>query len=234
MEFDPVSFLRNRRPDLFSDTEKLSRPILTQELLEYQLETLTKRKQETVFEYFCRRLAEKEICPNLRPQTGPTGGGDSKADSETIPVSEKFAKLWIGIDPAAATERWAFAFSAKKDWQPKAKKDIEGIAKTERSYKRIDFITNQFAPDRARSKLEDELSKVFQIRVIILDRSWIVKCVFEHDRIALAIETLGMHGLAATTEVHNGPRDLQLMRELSSLDAELADQLGMRTPNTNL
>jgi hypothetical protein len=32
------------------------------------LETLTNRKQEYEFEHFCRKLAEKEICPNLRVQ----------------------------------------------------------------------------------------------------------------------------------------------------------------------
>jgi site-specific recombinase XerC len=38
-------------------------------------ETDTSRSQEVKFERFARRLAEREICPNLLPQTGPTGGG---------------------------------------------------------------------------------------------------------------------------------------------------------------
>ncbi|MFM0210513.1 hypothetical protein PQQ96_24215 [Paraburkholderia sediminicola] len=93
---DPVSYMRGRRPSEYSDSEATSSLELTQGFLEYHLETLTSRSQETEFAYFARRLAEKEICPNLRPQTGPTGGGDGKADSETIPVSGQLAELWAG------------------------------------------------------------------------------------------------------------------------------------------
>ena len=46
------------------------------------------------FEEFYRHIAEVEICPNLLPQTGPTGGGDSKVDSETYPVSENLSAYW--------------------------------------------------------------------------------------------------------------------------------------------
>ena len=115
-EFRPSDFMRARRPELFSDSTNSPGVFLTREVFEYHLDTLTSRKQETVFEHFCRRLAEREICPNLLPQTGPTGGGDSKTDSENYPVAESIAMRWYeGIDSsAAAKERWAFAFSAKK------------------------------------------------------------------------------------------------------------------------
>src|SRR5882757_393836 len=89
---DPVTYMRNLHPDLYSDSDIVSSIELTRGLLEYHLETLTNRNQEAEFAYFARRLAEKEVCPNLRPQTGPTGGGDSKADSETIPVSSEIAE----------------------------------------------------------------------------------------------------------------------------------------------
>ena len=90
----PSEFLRARRPELFSDSRLEGQPRLTPAVFEYHLETLTSRKQEIEFEYFCRRLAEKEICPNLLPQTGPTGGGDSKVDAETYPVAEEIAERW--------------------------------------------------------------------------------------------------------------------------------------------
>ena len=54
--------------------------------LHFVLEQVTERKEEVASEHFCRRLAEKEICPNLITQTGPTGGGDSKVDTETHPL----------------------------------------------------------------------------------------------------------------------------------------------------
>jgi len=72
-EFKPSEYMRARRPELFSDSRIESEPLLGRELLEYHLETLTSRKGEAKFEYFCRRLCEREICPNLLPQTGPTG-----------------------------------------------------------------------------------------------------------------------------------------------------------------
>jgi len=123
-QHDPVTFMRSSHPELYSDSASVASVGLTQGLLEYHLETITNRSQETEFAYFARRLAEKEICPNLRPQTGPTGGGDSKADSETIPVASEISELWIGSDPRAGEERWAFAFSAKKDWKAKVASDV--------------------------------------------------------------------------------------------------------------
>ena len=84
----PQELMRTWHPDLFADTELIRRPMLRREEFEYYLETLTSRKQEYEFEHFCRKLAERELCPNLRVQTGPTGGGDSKVDTETYPVAE--------------------------------------------------------------------------------------------------------------------------------------------------
>jgi hypothetical protein len=93
-DFRPSEFMRARRPELFSDSRILGELPLTREVFEYHLNTLTGRKQEIEFEHFCRRLAEKELCPNLMPQTGPTGGGDSKVDAETYPVADEIALRW--------------------------------------------------------------------------------------------------------------------------------------------
>ena len=133
----PSEHMRSRRPYLFSDSEIVSTPTLTRELLDHQLETLTNRKEENEFEHLCRRLAEKEICPNLRPQTGPTGGGDAKVDSETYPVSIEIAQSWYEGEEAAAHEMWAFAFSAKRDWRAKVRSDVKSIKSTGRPYRRI-------------------------------------------------------------------------------------------------
>jgi hypothetical protein len=86
---------------------------MSREVLEYDLETLTNRKHEIQFEYFCRRLAEKELCPNLLPQTGPTGGGDSQVDTETYPVADSISLHWCQGEAKANEERWAFAFTAR-------------------------------------------------------------------------------------------------------------------------
>jgi hypothetical protein len=149
--FKPSEFMRVRRPEKFSDSSLEGEPVITKPLLEYQLETLTSRKQEYEFEAFCRKLAEKELCPNLLPQTGPTGGGDSKVDSETYPVSEQIALRWYeGLPKDSTKDRWAFAFSAKKKWRQKLESDIAKIADTNRGYKAAFFITNQLL----RTKIE--------------------------------------------------------------------------------
>ncbi len=83
--FQPSDFMKSRHPDLFPDTLPLSIPVLEAGYFEYELESLTKKKKELAFEDFCRRLAELEICPNLKPITGPLGGGDGKTDAQTYP-----------------------------------------------------------------------------------------------------------------------------------------------------
>ncbi|HHL2320162.1 TPA: hypothetical protein ACQ3Y4_000010 [Pseudomonas aeruginosa] len=89
--------------------------LLDAKMLEYCLESITSRNEMHDFEIFCRKLCERMICPNLKPSTGPEGGGDSKADAETYPVAEEIAEhTYIG-NVAGGQERWAFAFSAKKN-----------------------------------------------------------------------------------------------------------------------
>jgi len=43
---DPVTFMRSRHPELYSDSASVSSLELTQGLLEYHLETITNRSQE--------------------------------------------------------------------------------------------------------------------------------------------------------------------------------------------
>jgi len=95
----PSEYLRARRPERFSDTPKVGRHVLSRDLLEYKLGTLTSRKQEGDFEEYARKLAERELCPNLHPQTGPTGGGDSKTDASTYPVAPALTERWYRGSP---------------------------------------------------------------------------------------------------------------------------------------
>ncbi len=197
---------------------------LSPEVFGYHLETLTSRKEEGLFETFARRLCEKEVCPNLVPQTGPTGGGDSKVDTETHPVAESIAEGWFeGLGTEAATERWGFAFSAKKDWLSKVKSDVAKAVATKRGYSRIFFVTNQFVPDKKRSELQDELSKEHGCTVTIYDRTWITEKVFNHRREQLAIDTLGLTNVQKDRKSEVGPIDLERNKELEQLEAEISD-----------
>lgn len=216
--------MRARRPELFSDTVLEEEATLTKSQLEFHLDTLTQRKEEIRFEHFSRKLAEKELCPNLLPQTGPTGGGDSKTDSETYPVANSILDRWYVGDPMrSAQERWAFAFSAKKDWRSKINSDVQKIVGTQRDYKLIYFITNQSVSDRNRSQCEDELSKKYSIDVRILDRTWILEKVVENKRWDVVFQTLDIESHQVNKRKQPGPQDVSRLLELEELDRQLED-----------
>ena len=216
--------MRARRPELFSDSLASRAPKLQPAVFEYHLNSLTSRKQEADFEYFARRLAERYICPNLLPQTGPVGGGDSKVDSETYPVADEVSMRWYrGLATTRkAQEPWAFAFSAKQAWRAKVQSDVQKIANTRRGYKQIYFITNQPVKDKVRSEVESALKRRYRVNVRILDRGWIMKCVFENGSIDLAVEALHIAGFEAETKVP-GPRDVKRRRELDELEKQISD-----------
>lgn len=221
--FSPRDFLRARRPERFSDSVVEEGPGLDRPMLEYHLDTITNRNQETEFERFVKRLAEAEICPNLLPQTGPTGGGDSKVDAETYPVSDALSLIWyIGEGRKAAAERWAFAFSAKKDWRAKVKSDIAKLAGTDRGYTKAFFITNQFVRDKDRAEIEDALRTKHGLDVRIFDRSWILDRVFGSGRELLAIEELGLK-TEVRRRIRRGPLDLVRERDLNDAEGRIEE-----------
>lgn len=227
-KFRPSAFMRLRRPEQFSDSYQSEAVSLDKSFFEYHLDTITNRSDEKSFEHFCRKLAQKEICPNLIPQTGPTGGGDSKVDTETYPVSEEISERWYEGSPKAASERWAFAISAKKDWKSKVQTDVKKISETERSYSLIYFMSNQFIKDKDRAAFEDKLSRKHGIRVKIIDRSWLVEKVFDSDHTELAIETLNISVQAARPRKRSGPLDTEREAELAELEAAIKNQDGYR------
>ena len=236
-DITPREFMRTRHPEAFPDSVDQQQPVLDRSLLEYHLATLTNRNQETEFAFFAQKLAERTICPNLRPQTGPTGGGDSKVDSETYPVSDLLALTWYeGIGREASGERWAFAFSAKKDWRPKVRSDIAKIASTDRGYSRAFFVTNQYVPDRTRGEIEDELSKEHEpLDVRILDLTWILDRIFTEDLHTVVTDELGLE-ISTRTVVEKGPVDVQRERDLDEIEARIKtvtnqNRLGLQFAN---
>jgi hypothetical protein len=223
--------MRARRPERFSDSVGNDIPILDRSQLEYHLSSLTSRSEELAFETFARRLLEHTVCPNLLPHTGPTGGGDSKVDTETYPVAEALAMAWfIGNGNEAATERWGFAFSAKAKWKPKLKDDIAKIVATQRGYTKAFFVSSQFISDRARSAEEDALRKKYGIDVRIFDRSWILDKVFGEGLEQLAIDELKI-AITIRHEIRKGPLDTEREQDLQDIEERIAAaiQEGRRT-----
>jgi hypothetical protein len=225
--YAPSSFMRKRRPYLFSDTRGGIEFVLTREVLANHLDTITARNEENVFEKFARRLAAVEICPNLRPNTGPSGGGDGKVDTETYEVSPEVAGRWYIGQPEAAFERWAFAISAKEEWKGKVRSDVKKIVETDRGYTKIYFITSRNARAKDRADIELALLKQHGVPVTILDQAWILECVFEHGRVPLAVTALGMSDELKRQTTETGPLDQVRIKELETLDAQIADMSRM-------
>lgn len=221
------NFYQKLYPELFSDSRTIKKGALSEEMFQMYLENLTSQNKEKEFENFCRKLIEVTICPNLLPQTGPTGGGDSKVDSETYPVSEEISETWLtGFAEKAYEDRWAFAISAKKEWRSKCKSDVKKIVKTNeelaRDYKKIFFLTNQFVSDKKRADLEDELRREYSIDIRILDRTWLTDNTFKDDNIMIAIKAFNMSDLLLD-EVEEGTLDIQRKRHLDDIDEELSN-----------
>lgn len=221
--FTPSRYMRRRRPYLYSDTTKSTQRVVTPEVLDHHLETLTSRKGETTFETFARRVVEKFITPNLRPQTGPTGGGDGKTDAETYPVAQTIALRWYSPHAAPAHERWAFAFSAKKKWRQKVRSDVAEIVGTGRGYPRIYFVTNQYVPGKDSAAEQDELQRKHGVPVIILDRTWILTHVFDHGALDVAIEVLGVGAGTERNLDTIGPEDQKRITKLQALEKSIGD-----------
>lgn len=217
----PSAFMRLRRPECYSDSSGRVGYELDCPTLSHHLETLTARNQTHDFEIFCRKLCERTICPNLRPATGPEGGGDGKVDTDTIPIAAEIRTLTFVGDANGGTERWAFAFSAKKDWAKKARSDVDGIVSTAREYTKIYFVTSRFARAKDRARIEDDLSKKYGVQVIILDRSWIIEAVIEGDRKDIALNYLQVGREVVTAR--QGPADFSRSQQLENIEKELTN-----------
>lgn len=214
--------MRDRRPEIYSDTGDRQAYVLDRPTLEYHLQSLTSRNETHEFEIFCRKLCERVLCPRLRPHSGPDGGGDGKTDSESIQVAEEIADLtFIGVADGGKS-KLAFAFSAKEKWTDKVRSDVKNIVGTGRDIDRIYFVTNQFARAQTVGDLEKSLQAEYGIPVTILDRSWIVEQILDHDRLDLAYNYLGV-GTLSNDPLRLGPTDYSRTRELAEIERQIED-----------
>jgi hypothetical protein len=220
----PSELYRQNRPEFFSDSENITNINLPREVLAYEIEKISTNQKQDLFETLCRRLAERLICHNLIPQVGPNGGGDGKTDTETYPVSEVISERWyIPQDGWKNDEKWAFAFSAKKDWEAKIKSDIEKIVNTNRGYTKIFFISNQTISSKKKKDEQDTLIKKYGIEVIILDAVWIIDKIYENNLIELVAETLNMSDAYKTKEKRLGKNDSERIAELEEIEKRIND-----------
>lgn len=216
------SYYRNKRPEKFSDTvEKYEIP-LTKELFEQQMTLLSTKKKQNAFENFVVAVAKRRITPNIKPQTGPDGGGDGKVDAETYTVSDDISDKWYSIENTAkGQELWAFAISCKKQWKSKAESDVEKIAGTNRGYNRVLFFSNQFIKASTRVEAERNLTEKYGIKVEIFDGLWCENTVFQDRCIDLALEHLEFSDEYKKHIVVVGPNDKSRQERLDTIEKSI-------------
>lgn len=247
-------YYRKKRPEKFSDTVEMYEIPLTVELFEQQMTLLSTKKMQSLFENFVVAVAKRLITPNIKPQTGPDGGGDGKVDAETYQVSDDISDKWYaGEDTAKGKELWAIAISCKKQWKSKVESDIEKIAATNRGYTRALFFSNQQIKASTRFDVEQSLSQKYGLKVEIYDAQWCEKSVFQDRCIDLALEHLGFSDEYKKHTVIVGPNDKyrrekldaiekNILRHVEGLDTGYVDELqeacilsrGLELPRTEV
>jgi len=213
--------MRSRHPELYAAESELV-PSLSKDELEYRLETMGNRQEEQLFEQLARALMQLEVCPNIKPMTGPTGGGDGKRDAETYPVDEALglSAYWGSATSRATQEDWAFAFSTQEDWRQKARSDCKSIATLPKVFDKVFVVTSRFAPSKKRSELEAALAQEHGFRVEILDRTWITSKVFANGRQRQVSEILGLD--VKESQDRSDPAMAERQHELNDLLAQLS------------
>ena len=229
----PSEIMRARRPYLYSDSSKVGAYSLSRSEFSHFLSTLTERNQHKDFEIFCRHLCERVLCPNLRTQTGPEGGGDGKVDTETYAVSDEIAQRWFVGEANAGKERWGFAVSTKEQWAPKVRGDVKGIIETGRKYDRIYFLTSRSVKANKCHAEEQALTKKFGVPVTILDREWIIEKTIDNGFEDLAFNDLraGRHD---PSKLIVGPRDHGRNQELEEIEERILQLGGEQSDQTQL
>ena len=127
------------------------------------------------------------ITPNIKPQTGPDGGGDGKVDGETYPVDKAISDKWWISEGSTGDQKWAIAISVQKSWQSKVEADVKKAVETKRGYTKLLYFTNQKIKSSSRQAKEDELAQQYGISVSIFDGKWFSFAVFEQGCLDIAI-----------------------------------------------
>ena len=229
----PSEIMKKRRPYLYSDSSKIGAYNLSRSEFTNWLNTLTDRNQHNDFEVFCRHLCQRVICPNLRTQTGPEGGGDGKVDTETYPVSTEVSDRWYAGDANAGEERWGFAISTKEDWLSKIKSDVKGMVGTGRKYDRIYFLTSRAVKAKKCHDIQDKLTDEYNIPIIVLDREWIIDKIISNGYEDLAYNDLGA-GNHDPVKLIIGPNDHRRNQQLEKIENRIHRLKNRRSDKTQL
>ena len=214
---EPRELLKKLHPNQFSDSKIVDKVECPRELLDFSLSRLAEQNKHFDFEEFVRKLLEREVCPNLIEETGPAGGGDGKVDTENYPVAQSVQAFWW-YGQNTDNERWAFAFSLKKDWKSKCNSDIKKIIETQRGYTKIFFVTNQAIKNNLRLEYQDSKKKETDIDITIFDKTWILDKALSDKNLDL-LKILNI--VTPLKEKEVGPNDIKKQKRLEDVEKQL-------------
>ncbi len=164
-------------------------------LVDYKINSLNRENGAAVFEVIATSLAEKEICSNIVPATGPMGGGDlgidAKSHSSYVFDTSELFRIYRAEDKRT-NKKLIFAYSIQEDWKTKVDKDVEKIViKNELQPDEIFFITNRSIKTKDRELETKALFEKYKVKVEILDGEWVCNHLSgKHYR--LAVQHLGL------------------------------------------
>ena len=215
-------FYQSRRPEFFSDSEVRYEVPLTRELFDLQLARLSTDKKHSEFEKFVVAVSRRLITPNIKPQTGPDGGGDGKVDAETYEVSDDISDKWYSEECGAhGKEKWAFTISCRSSWKEKIKSDVKKAVETGRGYARVLCFSNQLIKADLRLALEESLSKQYDVKVDIFDATWCRDAVFQNGCIDVALAELGFSDEYKRKTVKVVNRDFKRKQRLEEIEKSI-------------
>lgn len=216
----PSDLYRMMRPEYFSDSH-IEKERIDREQFKFILANLSTDMRQDAFEELTRRCVIKLITPNIIPQTGPTGGGDAKADLITYPVTEEVSSIWTLPDGgSSAQDQWAFAISTKKAWSQKMDCDVKKIMERYPGCKRIYFCTNQAVSARNKEQKQQK----YEIETYILDLNWYLQAIYDQGCYNDAIEALGLRDSLKEIKVL-GPNDTRREERLREIEDSLPKTL---------
>lgn len=154
-------------------------------LVKFGLATLNEENGGSQFEFLAASLAERRICSNIVPSSGPAAAGDRGMDAKTHETDVKERPLnfrfWKSHEKQVAGKKIIFAFSIDKSWESKIRRDVKKIKKNIDDAQKVCFITNQVIQVNVREDKQKELSEEFGIEVEIFDGTWMENCLSDDD-----------------------------------------------------
>ena len=160
-------------------------------IVSYALAELSSDNAHHEFEHLCRHIARRRICSNILPATGPvSGGGDSGADFESLPVciESRSSRYW----QMTSVSKVLFACSLNRNLKKKVASDIAAAAKYPEPVDTLYFFYNRPVKIADRNKLKAAAMEQHGIKLEIIDAKAIAEFLADPELLWVAERYLSL------------------------------------------